>query len=482
MRSLRAVIVSGVVFAVLGCSSGLHYTYPPPGRTGPVLDLGTVQYADTNKKTKLPLFPTPPQDKETTTKNQPLSLEDTYDLKDLWPSPPSSPVPAYDAGSPEKDMIRPPVRYWIERLSGKERATFMADLARLEAVRPVIERIFEENDIPKELSYLCLIESGARANAVSPSGAVGYWQFMPDTAKRYGLQINRYVDERTNLEKSTKAAALYLRHLYTLFGDWYLAIAAYNAGEGAVARLMDNHRITSFWEIHEKMDIKNETIDFVPKFIATLILASNACDNGSCEGKPASVAGLARGGYLSGLESAPSKKPSRLAQASQTTVTDTPISSSQRRDALSDDSKKLSPADSNDGQAHVVRYTVQRGDTLYSIAKRHRTTVKAIIRSNGLKNPGAIKAGMKLSIPQGEGRPDATSLSGGSSPQKEGTTRNPAKRQETVKYTVKKGDTLWAIARKFGTEPSEIKKANNRRTNRPITPGDVLVIKIPAKT
>ena len=148
------------------------------------------------------------------------------------------------------------MQLWIERLSVKDRDAFKSSLTRLDKIRPTMERIFKQQGIPKDLVYLCLVESNANPHAVSSSGATGYWQFIPDTAKRYGLQVNRYVDERKHLEKSTHAAAQYLKYLYSIFGDWYLAIAAYNAGEGTLLRLMKNHDVYTFWDINNSMDNK----------------------------------------------------------------------------------------------------------------------------------------------------------------------------------------------------------------------------------
>lgn len=478
MRSLRAVVISGTVFAILGCSSGLHYTYPPPYTPHPVLDMGAVQHTGTGEP-PVSHHPPPPEitpreQEQQTAEQESSSAQKTLGRPGMASGSDADMNPS--AGSPLGcEALRPQVKAWVERLSGKRRSTFLADLERLETVRPTIERIFSEHGIPRELSYLCLVESGARAKAVSPSGAVGYWQFMPETARRFGLQVNRYVDERTNLEKSTRAAALYLKHLYAMFGDWYLVIAAYNAGEGALKRLMDEHGITSFWDMHERMAIKCETIDFVPKYIATLILASQNGDRGLS----GAYGGLAAGGYVNGVVSTSALEDKRLALARPVTMTDAPPGV--RPDRLA---RSANPDDAPEGEtptppAHQRRYVVRGGDTLYSIAKRHGTTVEVLAQANGLKKPASIRKGMRLLIPAPE---DGSRTAGPST--RRTTSQQPAgeadaeKTPATARYTVKKGDTLWAIARSFGADPSDIRRENGIAPGGVIRPGDVLTIRM----
>ncbi|MDE3017532.1 MAG: transglycosylase SLT domain-containing protein [Nitrospirota bacterium] len=148
-------------------------------------------------------------------------------------------------------------------------------LTRLSHYRPLVERIFSEFDLPSDLVYLSLVESGFNPHAYSRAKATGPWQFMKGTAQVYGLRVDQYVDERRDPIKSTVAAARYLRDLYDLFGTWPLAMAAYNAGEGKVMRALQKSRADSFWDIAATKHIRRETKEYVPRFMAATIIAKD---------------------------------------------------------------------------------------------------------------------------------------------------------------------------------------------------------------
>ncbi len=139
-----------------------------------------------------------------------------------------------------------------------------AAVKRVNDLRPTIEPILRKEGIPAELSAVVLVESGGLTTALSPKGARGVWQFMPDTARRYRLVVNGPRDDRTDIEKSTRAAAHYLRDLYGQFGDWSLALAAYNAGERAVRAAMDRSGFREFRSISDRMLLPAETRSYVP--------------------------------------------------------------------------------------------------------------------------------------------------------------------------------------------------------------------------
>ncbi len=145
-----------------------------------------------------------------------------------------------------------------------------AAVERVNNLRPIIEPILGEEGIPAQLSAVVLVESGGLTTALSSKGARGVWQFMPDTARRYGLVVNGPHDDRTDVEKSTRAAAHYLRDLYRQFGDWSLALAAYNAGELAVRAAMDRSGFREFGSIRNGKLLPSETRNYVPA-VATAI-------------------------------------------------------------------------------------------------------------------------------------------------------------------------------------------------------------------
>lgn len=148
-------------------------------------------------------------------------------------------------------------------------------LLRLGKYKPLVESIFSEFDLPSDLVYLSLVESGFNPHAYSRARATGPWQFMKGTAKLYGLRVDQYVDERRDPIKSTVAAARYLKDLYDLFGSWPLAMAAYNAGEGKVLRALQKAQAESFKEISRTKLIRRETKEYVPRFMAATIIAKN---------------------------------------------------------------------------------------------------------------------------------------------------------------------------------------------------------------
>jgi membrane-bound lytic murein transglycosylase D len=160
-------------------------------------------------------------------------------------------------------------------------------LTRLGHYKPIVENIFSEFNLPSDLVYLSLVESGFNPHAYSRARATGPWQFMKGTAILYGLRVDQYVDERRDPIKSTIAAARYLRDLYDMFGAWPLAMAAYNAGEGKVMRALQKSRADSFWEIAQTKHIRRETKEYVPRFMAATIIAKNPDQYGFLQEPPA---------------------------------------------------------------------------------------------------------------------------------------------------------------------------------------------------
>lgn len=156
------------------------------------------------------------------------------------------------------------VRHFLERFTGSRRAVVGEWLARSGRYLGMIRRVFRERGLPEDLAFTAMVESGFDPRAVSPAGATGLWQFMAGTAGRYGLRVDRWVDERLDPEKSTVAAAAYLRDLYEQFGSWKLAQAAYNAGEATVARAVRATGSSDFWALANTRFLMRETKNFVP--------------------------------------------------------------------------------------------------------------------------------------------------------------------------------------------------------------------------
>ena len=172
-------------------------------------------------------------------------------------------------------VYKPAVKKWIKYFLNRGRGFFERYSARSGRYAPLMGKILEEKGLPRDLIFLAMAESGFQNHAKSWARAVGPWQFMPFTGKRYGLKINWYVDERRDPIKATVAAAAYLKDLYELFGNWELAAAGYNAGEGKVRRAIRRYKTENFWKISKGRYLKNETRNYVPKIMALAIIGKN---------------------------------------------------------------------------------------------------------------------------------------------------------------------------------------------------------------
>ena len=173
-------------------------------------------------------------------------------------------------------VLNDKVQKYINYYQNRGRKTFTRWLEKSGKYIPMMTEILRQKDLPSDLVYLAMIESGFNVKARSPMGAVGPWQFIRSTGRKYGLTINGWIDERMNPEKSTVAAANYLRDLYNMFESWELAAAGYNAGEHRVQRAIDRYNNDDFWEMSRtRKALPRETREYVPKIVAALVIVKN---------------------------------------------------------------------------------------------------------------------------------------------------------------------------------------------------------------
>ncbi|MBN2399116.1 MAG: transglycosylase SLT domain-containing protein [Candidatus Aminicenantes bacterium] len=272
------------------------------------------------------------------------------------------------------------------------------------------KEIFRQHEIPEDLAYLPIIESGFRVDATSRARAKGAWQFMAATARLFGLRVDWQVDERLDPFKAADAAARYLKRLYQEYNDWYIALACYNGGPRRVNKAMRVLQTSDFFEINRSRHIRRETKNYVPAFLASLIIARSPREYGF-ETNPAefvfknsktvtvvSPVYLNRIAALLGMTEAELK---RLNPELLRGITPSHVREYRLRIPMSADEALLVgleriPANKIPKYDY---YRVRPGDSLYAISLRHRTTVGAIKRANGLKS-NLIRPGMRLIIPR----------------------------------------------------------------------------------
>jgi membrane-bound lytic murein transglycosylase D len=408
-----------------------------------------------------------------------------------------------DREHPQYDIpivINEPVLRLLAAFQGKFAGVISRGLSRSGRYMPMIHRIFEEEGLPKDLAQVALIESSFLTNARSPMQAHGIWQFMPRTGRQYGLSSNSIVDERSDPEKSTRAAARHLSYLYELFGDWYLAMAAYNAGEGKILRAMQRTGAKDFWELAATGAIRPQTVNYVPAVIAATLIAHNPLHYGievAYEAplefetvyldRPVQLRHLADGDEA-GLEELkrlnPELRVAVVPRQPEGYALKIPVGS---RPSILLAYAAAPTAVFTAPRRHVVR----RGETLARIAKRYRVSVASLASANSISRKAKLKRGRALVIP-GRTVVQTASVKKPSSVKKSPSARRPetrvaaaAKRKappskRTKSYRVSRGDTLYRIAMRHGTTVARILAVNSLPPKATIRPGDR--IKIPSRS
>ena len=382
-------------------------------------------------------------------------------------------------------VINAKVEQFIQFFQTTGKKVFSNWLARSEKYIPIMRNLLREAGLPEDLVYLSLIESGFNPYAYSRAKASGPWQFIYLTGKRYGLRSDWWIDERRDPEKSTIAAAKYLKDLYDMFECWYLAAAGYNAGEKKIAAGMKRYRTEDFWELSKYRYLKRETKDYVPQMIAAALIAKDPEKYG--------FFGIE---YQEPLHYEKVKVPEMtdlrlIAQACEVTLEEI-------KDLNPELSRWCTPPDFPDYEMKIpfgkkelflenfeILYTgekfqfkthvVKKGETLAKIAKLYRVDLEPMLEMNRLNKKSRLSAGMNLVIPlpkdQGP-KPDQTARK-----KSEGTDQRPTP-GETRTYTIKKGDTLWSIANETGVNLGALSRWNNLHPEKKLIPGDKLRIEM----
>lgn len=346
--------------------------------------------------------------------------------------------------------------------TGREKRFFIEAYKRSGKYRKQIVSEIKKVGLPVELSWLPLIESGFKPQALSKARALGLWQFIPSTGYKFGLKRDTYIDERLDPLKATKAAIAYLKELHHLFGDWSTVLAAYNCGEGRVLRIIRAQNVNyldNFWDLYEKLP--RETARYVPRFLACLHIVNHpekyGLDNISVD-PPLEYESISIRKQIQLKDAATSmnvpepvlvelnpelrykilpdneyvlRVPKKRGALLLANIDAIPVSKIMRRDFL--------------------RHRVKPGETLSTIARRYRTNVKKIARVNKIQKCGYIVAGKVLKIPQ----PGSTYLYR-SKIKKVGLGVSESRQT----YKVKRGDSLWDIARRYGTTVHKIRQMN----------------------
>jgi len=381
-------------------------------------------------------------------------------------------------------VINAKVEQFIQYFQTTARNRFSSWLARSEKYIPFMKNLLKENGLPEDLVYMALIESGFNPYAYSRSKASGPWQFIYLTGIRYGLRSNWWIDERRDPEKSTIAAAKYLKDLYDLFECWYLAAAGYNAGEKKIATAMKRYGTEDFWELTKYRYLKQETKDYVPQMIAAALIAKDPENYG--------FVGIV---YQEPLRYEKVKVPEvtdlrLIARACEVTVDEIKDLNPElsrwctpphfpdyeikipfgKKELFLRNMDVLSPGEKLQFKTHVVK----KGDTFSKIAKLYRVDPEPILEINRLNKKSALSTGMNLLIPLPKGedpKPDRMA-------RKKSDAMDQNSRHAETTYTIRKGDTLWSIANEMGVNIGTLSRWNKLHPEKRLVPGDKLKIRM----
>jgi peptidoglycan lytic transglycosylase D len=358
-------------------------------------------------------------------------------------------------------MLTDPVAAYINYFSGRGHDILERALVRSGRYKQMIQSTFRAEGVPQDLIYLAQAESGFHPQALSRAGARGMWQFMAGRGSGYGLERNKWIDDRQDPEKATRAAARHLHDLYNQFGDWYLAMAAYNSGPGTVQSAVKRTGYADFWELYKRNVLPKETRNYVPIILAMTIMAKNPGQYGLDHlvmDTPSPYDTL-RINYPVDL-----RLVAQCVDATPAELQD--LNPSLLRWTTPEDSEfELHlPAGTRDQYLHAIavvpqdmrvwwRYhKVAPGDTLASIAHTYRTTAQAILKVNALDPEPELPVNTKLVVPIAPGR-HATSEDA------------QAYSRRFTRYTVHRGDTAASVADRFGVPTAMVQRWNGLRGN-----------------
>ncbi len=369
-------------------------------------------------------------------------------------------------------VLNPQVERFLEAFTstGEYRSRIARGLERSAAYLPMIREHFRAAGLPEDLSYLPLIESAFSPTAYSRARASGMWQFIASTARLYGLKVSSLLDERRDPERSTEAAVAHLADLYAQFGDWYLALAAYNSGAGNVRRAIRRSGSRDFWKLRRYLP--RETRNYVPAFIASVIVAKNPDLYGlevpgerEWEYETIEVPDALDLQFLATRLDLPLEELRRLNPAIRRDLTPARHTTRVRLpEGMASRARELLRSTPRSEWAPRVLHTVRRGESLSTIASRYGTSVRAIRRANGIRG-SLIHPGQTLVVPRKAGV-------AWSAPARRAAVR----RTRGGTYTVRRGDTLWDIAHSFGVSVDRLRAANGLSRRALIRPGQRLVI------
>jgi membrane-bound lytic murein transglycosylase D len=353
----------------------------------------------------------------------PVDAKEDQAIQKLPGPPPALNSPSLSIGQIPME-VNPEVENWINYFQGRGRSYFERYLERSTRYVPIMKQILKENGVPEDLIYIAMIESGFSGKIKSRAKAVGFWQFIGGTGKHYGLTVNRLMDERYDPVKSTEAAANYFKGLYNLFGDWFLAIASYNVGENRIKSMVMKNYTRNFWELAKRKQLPAETTQYIPKFLAAELIAR--------EPEKYGFSGL---NYEAAMEF--------------DTVTS--------KDAL--DMRELA-------RSLKIDY-----EELRELNMAYKTQYIPVI--------GDVAT---VRVPKGTGEAAKVALSDAVVKNKRVlATAEPVSKSSVMKYKVKKGETLEAIATRFDVTVTDLVKANRIRHGR-VRPGMKLKIPVSALT
>ncbi|MEZ4388734.1 MAG: LysM peptidoglycan-binding domain-containing protein [Candidatus Krumholzibacteriia bacterium] len=363
---------------------------------------------------------------------------------------------------------------WLDYFTGRGRRHFQRWLDRQAEVGPLVQQILAEENLPEELIYLAMIESGLSTRARSSVGAVGPWQFMAPTGRSHGLAVNWWVDERRDLERSTRAACRYLRALHDEFGDWALVLAAYNSGEGRVRRQLRDNGHDNYWDYR----LPRQTVDYVPKFIAAASIGADPAAYGFTVAERPALAVE----HLAVNDATDLSLIATCAEVPEEQVYELNPALLRRATPPGDSGYLVNLPSGTADRARAAlaripatkrltwrKHEVKRGETLGHIAGQWGTSVRAIQEANSLGKRTLIRPGDQLLIPMPRELQDLARKRA-----EDAGRYIPPQGHERVTYRVQSGDTLGAIARRLGVSVAHLKQVNGIANPRRLKIGQTL--------